>query len=98
MITQYKGWKVWGHGHRSPLRTITSRANVHLHNNWKKQHGAYPLCFGQSVASHRGEMQNSEINHRPESHPFIWTLRENTHQEMVSPVGTGRVVRAMIAR
>lgn len=97
MITQYKGWKVWGHGQRSPFRTITSQANVHLHNNWKKLHGAYP-CVWTKCCKSRGEMQNSEINHRPESHPFIWTLRENTHQEMVSPVGTGRVVRAMIAR
>lgn len=98
MITQYKVWKVWGHGQRSPFRTITSQANVHVHNNWKKNNMVHILVFGQSVASHRGEMQNSEIKHWPESHPFIWTLRENTHQEMVSPVGTGWVVRAMIAR
>lgn len=54
------------------------------------------ILFGQSVASRQGEMQNSEIKRWPR--PFIWTSEENTHQEMVSPVGTGRVVRAMITR
>jgi len=48
------------------------------------------LVFRQSVANHRGEKKsNIGQSHIP---------RENTHHEMVSPVGTRRVVGAMIAR